>query len=181
LSEIFEYTTPIKRYSQLIFVLGGATIVLGGLILSLPVLVISKPDFQFQQEFIGYFIFFPIFLMYSMWLIVGYEKVIIHEQTIELIKSNRIFTKRKCFLISDIKSIEIVGKKYKSDKWIDVKRERIREKQRAFPFWIRMGKLKLVTKNENITFFNGLSDVNVRIVKDQIVREIEKRKLITKH
>ncbi len=176
MSEIVEYKVPIKKYGQLIFVFGAASIVLAILILSMPVLAILKSDFQFQQEFIGYFVFFPIFSMYSMWLIFGYEKVIIYNQNIELLKSNRIVTKRNTYPISDIESVEAIEKKFKTDKWIDVQRERIREKQRAFPFWIRMGQLKLITKNGEVTFFNGLSIKETQPMKEKIEKEIEKRK-----
>ena len=176
MSEIVEYKVPIKKYGLLIFVFGAASIVLAILILSFPVLAILKPDFQFHQEFIGYFIFFPIFSLYVMWLVFGYEQVIINKQSIELLKSNRIFTKRKIYLISDVKSIGVIEKKFKSDKWIDVQRERIREKQRAFPFWIRMGQLKLITKNSEVTFFNGLSNKETQLMKEKIGNEIEKRK-----
>lgn len=176
MSQIVEYKVPIKRYGQLIFVFGAASVVLAILILSLPVLAILKSDFQFHQEFIGYIIFFPIFSMYSMWLIFGYEKIIINNQSIELLKSNRILTIRKAYPISDVKSIEIVEKRFKSAKWIDVQRERIREKQRAFPFWIRMGQLKLMTKNGEVTFFNGLTNNDSKLMKEKIENEIEKRK-----
>lgn len=176
MSQIIEYKVPIKRYGQLIFVFGTASIVLAILILSLPVLAILKSDFQFHQEFIGYFLFFPIFSMYSMWLIFGYEKIIINNQSIELLKSNRIITKRKVYTISEVKSIELIEKRFKSDKWIDVQRERIREKQRAFPCWIKMGQLKLSTKNGDVTFFNGLSNTETQLMKEKIENEIEKRK-----
>ncbi|WP_156026799.1 hypothetical protein [Sporocytophaga myxococcoides] len=172
-----EYKVHIKKYGQLIFVLGTTTIVLGVLILSLPVFAIVNPDFQFQKEFIGYFIFFPIFFMYSMWFVFGFERVIIKEQTIELVKSNRIFTRSTKLAISDIKSIEIVEKKFNSDKWIDFRRERITEKQRAFPFWIGMGQLKVTYKNgKNNTFFNGLSISEAPVMRDSILKELEKRK-----
>jgi hypothetical protein len=177
-SEI-EYKVHIKKYGHLIFVFGTATIVVGGFIISLPVQAFVNPDFQFQKEFIGYFIFFTILFMYSMWLICGFERVIIKEQTIELVKSNRLFTKSTCFAISDIKSIEIVEKKFNSDSWIDILRERIRERQRAFPFWIRMGQLKVIYKNGRTkTFFNGLSISDAPIMKDRILKGIEKRKYI---
>ncbi len=176
MSEIIEYKIPIKKYGQLIFVFGTATIVLGLLILSIPFLAIIKPDFHFQKEFIGFLIFFPLLLMYSMWLILGYEKLIIKDQTIELLKSNRIFTKRNSISISAIRTIEVVEKRFNSDKWIDVQRERIREKQRAFPIWIKMGQLILITENGDKTFFNGLSKEEAPIIKDKILKEIEKRK-----
>ncbi len=176
MSKVIEYKVPIKKYRQLIFVFGAASTVLAILILSLPVLAILKPDFQFHQEFIGYFIFFPIFSMYSMWLTFGYEKVIINNQSIELLKSNRIFTKRKTYPISEVKSIRVIEKRFKSDKWIDAQRERIREKQRAFPFWIRMGQLKLITKNVEVTFFNGLSNTESQLMKEKIENEIKKLK-----
>lgn len=176
MSEIIEYKVPIKKYGQLIFVFGAASIILAILILSLPILAILNPDFQFHQEFIGYFIFFPILSMYSMWLIFGYEKVIFNKQSIELIKSNRILTKRKTYPISHIKSIEVIEKRFNTDKWIDIQREQIREKQRAFPFWIKMGRLKLITKNGEVTFFNGLSNMDIQPMKTRIKDEIEKRK-----
>lgn len=111
-----------------------------------------------------------------MWLILGYEKIILNKQSIELLKSNRVFTKRKTYSISDVKSIEISEKKFKTNKLIDVQREQIREKQRAFPFWIKMGQLKLITKNGEVTFFNGLSNVDIQLMKAKIEEEIEKRK-----
>ncbi len=103
---IVEYKVPVKKYWQLIVAIGTASIVLAVLILSVPVLAFLNPNFQFQQEIIGYFIFFPIFSMYSMWLVFGYEKIIFSKESIELLKSNRVFTKRKIYPISDIKSIE---------------------------------------------------------------------------
>lgn len=176
MNEIIEYRVPCKRYVQLIFVIGGATITLGVLIFMLLISAIKQPDFPFYMELIGYVFWFPICFMYSMWFAFGYEKAIIKDQTIELIKSNRIFSKSKCFLISDIQSIEVQEKKYKSYKWIDAQRNRMREFQRAFPFWIRMGQLNLVTKEGKYSFFNGLSNWRINEMKNKIEKQIELRK-----
>ncbi|MCK6648734.1 MAG: DUF3783 domain-containing protein, partial [Bacteroidia bacterium] len=44
-------------------------------------------------------------------------------------------------------------------------KDRIREKRRAFPFWISMGKLKInYKKNEklkSLTFFNGIDNSEI--------------------
>ena len=176
MKDIIEFKVPIKRYRQLIFFFGAGSIVLAVLILSIPVMAVLNTDFIFHQEFVGYVIFFPILSMYSMWLIFGYEKVIINRHNIELLKSNKVVSTKKTFSIADIVSIEVVEKKLRSDKWIDVQRERIREKHKAFPFWLKMGQLKLVTRNGEVTFFNGLSILEMQPMKEEIEKEIKKRK-----
>ncbi len=168
-----EFTVPIKRYFQLIFVFGGATFVMSIQLMVVIFEIIFDPNLYFQKEMLGVLIVYAPFFMYTMWLMFGYEKIIIDNETVELIKSNRIITKKKTIKLSEIKSIKVSEKIFNSNKLIDVIRERLLEKIRAFPFWIRMGQLKFQLQYKEITFFNGLSYSEIPIMKGKIEKAIK--------
>lgn len=70
-----------------------------------------------------------------------------------------------------------MGKEFERDSRFDIQRKRIRENQRAFPFWIRMGQLKIIYGNgRSKTFFNGLSHSESSVMRSKFLKEIEKRK-----
>lgn len=170
----FELKVPIKRYFQLIFVFGGAALFMGLLLLFGILSLFFVPDFDFEQGMLGLLIIFPPFFLYSMWLIFGFEKIIIDNNTVELIKSNLIFTKRTKIDLSRIKSVKSTNH-YRSDDWFDRIQGRILEMQGAFPFWRKMGQLELRTDTKKITFFNGLSYRQIPKIRMIIENEIKKR------
>jgi len=173
-----EIKVPIKKYWLQVFFFPIASILLFGLIIF--ILFFASPSSEYdelKQSIYGAIVLQPLFAFYSFWLLVGYEKITIDNNKIVFTKSNRIFSKSKNIDLNIIESIEVVRKDYNSDSWYDSRMNKMIESQRAFPFWIKMGQLKVITSNnKKLTFFNGLSYSEAHKMKDMVVREIEKRK-----
>ena len=169
-----EIIVPVTKYFMQLFVFGIPSILITlGLSFLLFKSIISF-DFNFSINIIGPLIFGPILANYSLWLFIGKEKMLIEKDTILYTKTNGIFTFRKIYKKSEITKISVIEKTYKSDSFIDTKRENIREQQRSFPFWIRMGKIEIHFKNKEVTIFNGLNNSEMNEVCEILKREIEK-------
>jgi len=63
---------------------------------------------------------------------------------------------------------------YKSDKLINVQRERIREKLKAMLFWYKMGRIKINYARGKVTILNGLTDIETEKIRNKIVKRINK-------
>jgi len=175
MNEIIEFKVPIKKYWLLILFFGVTTILFGLLILIILFLMFKNSKFKFNLDYIGLLTFFSILFNYSMWFTFGYEKIIIKGDLIKIIKSNRIFSFKKSINICDIESINLYKRRSKSEQFIDIQSERIRDMQRAFPFWIKMGKIILKTKTTRKTIFNGLSEEQAFEMKNILETELNKR------
>lgn len=169
-----EIIVPVTKYFLQLFVFGIPSIFVT---LGLSFLLFKSIflfDFNFSINIIGALIFGPILANYFLWLLIGKEKMLIQKDTILYTKTNGIFTFRKIFNKCEIIKISVIEKTYKSDSFIDTRREYIREQQRAFPFWIRMGKIQIHFKNKEVTIFNGLNNSEMNEVFEILKREIEK-------
>jgi hypothetical protein len=137
--------------------------------------IITTPNFSIPQEVYGLLIFTPIFANYTLWLFIGKEILFIENDLIEYKRTNGIITILKNYKIEKIKNIHTKEKKFKSDSFIDTEREMIKEMQRAFPFWINMGKIKFQHQNKNINILNGLNNSEIEEVCELLKNETEKQ------
>ncbi len=173
-----EIVVPVTKYYGHIFVFGLTSIIMIPSIIIIIIILIKAVftlNFNFPEQLYGYLIFGLPFATYSLWLLIGKEKILIKNDIIEITKTNGILTFRKSYDIKKIKNIETIKKKYKSDSFIDTKRENIREIRKAFPFWINMGKIKFQYENKNISIFNGLNNSEMIEVCEILKSEVEKR------
>lgn len=106
--ESFEIKVPIRKYWIAIFLYGIPTIFLG-LIIVVFLLALGEDgnEFPFPIEGYGYIFVFLVFLNLTMWFIFGYEKLLIVNGKIEIIKSNRIFSIKKSIDICEIDDVEM--------------------------------------------------------------------------
>lgn len=170
-----EIIVPVTKYFMQLFVFGTAAIVMCFVILFTIIKSTINLNIDVPQEFFGLLIFGPIFLNYSLWLLIGKEKMFIEKDSVLYTKTNGILTFRKTYELNKIDKIEIKEKTYKSDSFIDTKREYLKEQQGAFPFWFRMGKIKIQYKNKEITIFNGLNNSEMNEVCKILNSEIGNR------
>jgi len=112
-----------------------------------------------------------------MWFVFGYERLIISDKQIIASKSNKIFTIQKKYQLSEIKRASIRKKMFETNRFIDVQRERIREKQKALFFWINMGKIELQFNYYTKTVLNGISDIEAEKVVIRIDEAINNLKI----
>lgn len=173
--EKVEITVPVKKYYSHIFVFG-----LGGIIsISICFFVLIKSliiSHQVKFEIIGGIILGFTLINYALWLLIGKEKMLIEINSIVITKTNKLLTLSKTYEINKITKIKKREKQYESDSFLDVRRERIKEKQRAFPFWINMGRISFSYKTNGITVFSGLKDSELEIVYKLITEKIESNK-----
>lgn len=170
-----EIIVPVTKYFMLLFVFGiSSSLIILGLLFILFKSIFSL-DFNFSSNLFGPLIFGPILANYSLWLFIGKEKLLIEKETILYTKTNGIFAFKKIYKKSEITKIAVIEKTFKSDSFIDTKRENIREQQRAFPFWIRMGKIEIHFKNKELTIFNGLKNSEMNEVFEILKSEIKIR------
>lgn len=162
-----KITVPISKFYGYLFFFGVGTLVM---LLSLfqcffVFLGILEKDPMLMQQFLASLVFFLIFSMYFLWFLIGKEIVLVSNGVLKLVKTNGIITFSQNLKINEIRNVSVAEKKNKSDSFIDRKKDRIREKRRAFPFWISMGKLKInYKKNEklkSLTFFNGIDNSEI--------------------
>ena len=169
-----QIIVPVTKYYSYIFVFGVSSIMMISILIFWTLKAIITYDFNLPEKFIGYLIFGPIFLNIALWLLIGTEKIILRKDTLELTKSNRIITFKKSYELKEIKNITVVDKKYKSESFLDTKREKIREKQRL-PFWWKMGKILFEYKGKKTNILNGLNNSEMSEVCEILKNEIGKR------
>ena len=170
--DFVEIIVPVKKYYSHIFVfgLGGITTILFCVFFLLKSIILSH---KFHFELIGSLILGFIFINYALWLIAGKEKMHIYRDSILITKTNTLITLKKTYEINKIIKINKREKEYKSDSFLDVRRERIIEKQRAFPFWQNMGRISFSYKTNGITIFSGLEDSELEIVYKLMKEKVE--------
>lgn len=170
-----EIIVPVTKYWMLLFLFGVSSIIMVPLFILLIIKMIITLNFNIDQEVCGLLLFTPIFANYFLWIYRGKEKLFIENDLLEHIRTNGIITIRKNYEIKKIKNIITAEKQFKSDSFIDTKRELIKETQRAFPLWLNMGKIKFQYENKNISLFNGLNTYEMFEVCEVLKMEIEKR------
>ena len=171
--ESFEIKVPIRKYWIPMFLFGSVTIFLGLIIYVIIAIIFDGivNEFPFPNEVYFHFLLFPIFLNLAMWFIFGYEKIIFTNNRLEIIKSNRIFSRKKVLNLCEINSVEI----RKDNPNILEGVHYISEMRRAMFFWRKMGRIILKTKNSKLTILNGLPKNEVVKMKILIKKEIEQR------
>ena len=170
--DFVEVIVPVKKYYSHIFVFGlGGVITISFCIFFLLKSIIFSHKFHFEQ--IGSLILGFIFLNYALWLIAGNEKMHIYRDSILITKTNKLITLKKTYEINKIIKITKREKQYKSESFLDERRERIKEKQRAFPFWQNMGRISFSYKTNGITIFSGLDDSELEIVYKLLKEKVE--------
>ncbi|WP_367768757.1 hypothetical protein AB3G33_09805 [Flavobacterium sp. WC2421] len=170
-----EIIVPVTKYWMHLFLFGITSIIMVPLFIFVILKIIITLNFNFPQELYGLLICTPIFANYALWLYKGKEILSIENDLIEYIRTNGIITIRKKYEIQKIKNITTKEKKFKSDSFIDTKRELIKEMQRAFPFWINMGKINFQYQEKNINILNGINNSEMSEVCELLINEIEKR------
>ncbi len=169
--ENFEIIFPIKRYLQFVFIFGLAGVfTLGIILIFFPALIILG-KFNWDMLF-GLLPLFGIFNL-SMWFIFGHEKLVLKDNTFIYIRSNLIFKRKRIINIEEIRSIEVVSKKNKSDSFFDYYSERMREKQKSIWLSGKLGRLILNTQQKDIYIFSGLNDEECNQVKEAIQKRIK--------
>lgn len=170
-----EIIVPVRKYWMILFLFGIPSIIMVPLFILLIIKMIITLNFKIHQDVYGLLLFTPIFANYFLWLFKGKEKLFLENDLLEHTRTNGIITIRKNYEIKKIKNILTAEKQFKSDSFIDTKRELIKETQRAFPFWLNMGKIKFQYENKNINLFNGLDNHEMIEVYEILKMEIEKR------
>ncbi len=132
-------------------------------------------NFNIPKDAYGILLLTPFFANYSLWLYKGKEKLFIENDSLEYVRTNGIITIRKNYEIKKIKNLIKAEKQFKSDSFIDTQRELIKETQRAFPFWLKMGKIKFQYENKNINILNVLDNYEMNEVFEILKIEIENR------
>jgi energy-coupling factor transporter transmembrane protein EcfT len=145
------------------------TIALG--ILTGLVFLISIRGIEIPLQAYFQILLFPIFLNLAMWFIFGYEKIIIMDDQLEIIKSNRIFSRSQKYNLCEIKSVEIRKKKSRSIERIQY----IKEMRNAMLIWRNMGQIILKTDNSESTILNGLHENEIVKMKLLLEKEIEQQ------
>ena len=173
--ESFEIKVPIRKYWIPMFLFGGGAIVFSISVILFFLLVakikIVGDSLGIPIEFYAQVLFFPIFLNLAMWFNFGFEKIIFTNDRLELIKSNRIFARKKIVNLCEIKSVEI----RKDNLNILEGVQYISEMRRSMFFWRKMGKIILKTNKSKLTILNGLPKDEVVKMKLLIEKEIEQR------
>jgi hypothetical protein len=173
--ERFEIKVPIRKYWIPMFLFGGGAIVFSISVILFFLLVakikIVGDSLGIPIEFYAQVLFFPIFLNLAMWFNFGFEKIIFTNDRLELIKSNRIFARKKIVNLCEIKSVEI----RKDNLNILEGVQYISEMRRSMFFWRKMGKIILKTNKSKLTILNGLPKDEVVKMKLLIEKEIEQR------
>ena len=109
--ESLEIKVPIRKYWIPMFLNGVAAIVLGIISILFLLIIIKKTiegdSLDIQIEIFSQVLLFPIFLNFAMWFNFGYEKIIFTNDRLEIIKSNRIFSRKKIINLNEINSVEI--------------------------------------------------------------------------
>jgi len=167
-----EILVPVTRYYSHIFVFGLSSVVM---IIGI-ILYILSAIFGFATPFdlniFGYLIVCPLITMYALWLINGTEKIILDGKKLILIRSNGIIQISKIYETNQIHNLRLRKRKYPTESFLDTRRERIREKQRAFPFWYKMGKIEFDYQDKNITILNGLNQLNAQVVLKHLTKNV---------
>lgn len=117
----------------------------------------SNHSFDIIQILLGVVVIFVSFQVF-MWSIHGKEKLQISTDKMLFIRTNGLLTIKNSVNISDVKSVIINPISFPSDSFIDKKRQHIKEMQGVFFFWYNMGKIEFKIKNNNRSFFNGMTD-----------------------
>jgi hypothetical protein len=170
-----EIIVPVTKYWMHLFVFGIPSIIMVPFFVIIIFKIIITLNFNIPQEGYGFLLLTPIFANYSLWLFNGKEILFLENDLIEYVRTNGIITIRKNYEIRKIKNIVTREKQFKSDSFLDTKRELIKETQRAFPFWLNMGKIKFQYENKNINLFNGLDNHEMIEVYEILKMEIENR------
>lgn len=172
-SKNIEITYPITKYYQLIIFFSILTIVFLFVSLIFFLLFITKSEGRIEnllQMLLAVLITF-IHLNISFWFLFGKETIIIGNNLVTIIKTNRILNIKKNF---NRKNFVVAKKNYRfldqnlPKNWMEQRIEKIREKQRIIPFWYEMGKIDIITKNKDFSIFNGLPLIEI----DMITKEI---------
>jgi hypothetical protein len=100
-----------------------------------------------------------IFLNYSFWILIGKEKVIFTENTMEYITTNGIFYIKKTIETSRIKNLTVVEKVYNSD----------------LPFIRDSGRIKFEYKGKYFSVLRGLKDNEIKEVTEIFQVQINKK------
>jgi hypothetical protein len=169
-----EIIVPVTRYWMHLFVFGIPSIIMGPFFILVIIKIIFTLNFNFPPEIYGLLLFTPIFTNYSLWLFKGKETLFFENDSLGYIRTNGIITIRKKYEIKKIKNIITIEKQFKSDSFIDTKREIIKDTQRAFPFWLNMGKINFQYGNKNINILNGLDNYEMIEVCKILNTELEK-------
>jgi len=176
-NNVFEIEVPIKKYKQLIFVFGVASIFFTYMILtSFYNAIIGKIKIELNSETISYFILYVILINIAMWFIFGYEKLIITDDLLISTKSNKLFNIKRKYKLKNIQSANLINKTYKPQSFSEKRVERIKEKQKALFFWTYMGKIELKLKYFTKTILNGISDNEAKEIVILINDAIKKQK-----
>ena len=124
-----EIIVPVTKYWMHLFVFGFASIIMVPFFIIIVIKTLITFNFNFPQEIYGLLIFTPIFANYALWLYKGKEILIVENDLIEYIRTNGIITIRRNYEIQKIKNITTKGKQFRSESFIDTKREIIKETQ----------------------------------------------------
>ncbi|MFK7772111.1 MAG: hypothetical protein AB8F94_08220 [Saprospiraceae bacterium] len=174
--ESLEIKVPIRKYWIPMFLCGASAIVFSISVILFFLLLAKKiivgDSLGIPIELYAHILLCPIFLNLAMWFNFGYEKIIFTNDRLELIKSNRIFYRKKKFNVSEINSVEI----RKDNPNILERVQYIREMRRAVFFWRKMGRIILKTNKSKLTILNGLPRGEVVQMKQLIEKEIEQRR-----
>lgn len=150
--ERMSVRVPFTRYFMLIFFTGLAAVIYFLLLFS-HIIAYILDDVEFRFEVLFSLLAAAIFFCYAMWFAFGTETIVFYPDAFEVIKSNKLFSVKKRYLVSDVRNLRIRERMY-SINW----GERIREKRKAFPFWIRMGRIHFDLPDRSVTILNGLPD-----------------------
>ncbi len=157
---------PNKEFKNtLIFIAGGLVLIpffLFSIFTFLKSLLNWNFNMNFCENFFGMLVMF-LALNYSLWLLIGKEKVIFKENVMIFTITNGIFRVNKYIEIDQINSLTTADKVYNSD----------------LPFIKDSGRIKFKYKREFFSILRGLKDDEIKEVSEIFKEQINKKTLHT--
>jgi hypothetical protein len=153
MQKLYIKRIPIDRYYFLIFYLSSGTITFFLLLIKR---VLIADNCNSEVSIILLFLFF-VYLFYTSWFLFGEESIIINDTNLIYTKKLFWIKKSKSIINKDIKDIVSTDDDFSDRVMINYAKKGGRM-VRAFPFWIRMGRIRIVYKNKSFTCLNGLED-----------------------
>lgn len=166
-----DLIVPVKNYPPLYwFVIIATILTLVAMIINI-IVMISNSYFDITSIF-GHFIFCSASTFYVFWVLSGKEKVVFKKDSIDVIKSCRLFTLRKNYKKNCISNITV--KSIPNENKLEEKRRILGEMIQAFPLWRKMGRIEFDYNGKYICILNGLDKNEIQEVVEIFKTEVTK-------
>ena len=173
-SSKLEITVPVRNYTSLTILLAIPAVVCCCFIILVLLDFFINGRFEIVK-FLGYCFFILFASQFILWFTKGKEEIVIENNTLTTVKKNGFLTFRKEYDVSKIHEIKPAQSVVLNESKIQKEMRLIRERRRAFPFWLKMGMVEISYGKKRISIFNGLEQHEVEPVINLIKTALKHR------